>query len=115
MKDKISAYFFLIISPVCFYVFQKESPPHNYFFLLLTIWFLYMFINQKAKMVKTYVQTENIFLSLIDIAVGFAPLIGSAIVYLFQERSIFFLYLLMIMTCFNLFIKLSILRKTQST
>lgn len=115
MIRNISTYIFLMVSPLCLYVSIKESVPYNYYYLLLTIWFLYMFINQKATLEKTYVKTENLALIILDIAVGFIPLIGYAIIYVFNEKSINLLITLMMMICLNVFIKLFLVKNEKKS
>jgi hypothetical protein len=83
--------------------------------LLLTIWFLYMFTNYIAKLKWIYLKMENIFLALLDVIVAYVPLIGFAVVYFFQEKSIFLLFTLMIMICCNLFIKFTLQKETKFT
>ncbi len=64
-----------------------------------------MFTNQIAKLKWTYLKIENIFLVLLDFIVANVPLIGFAVVYFFQEKGIFLLFMLMFMICCNLLIK----------
>lgn len=74
-----------------------------------------MFTNQKAKLKWAYLKMENIFLALLDFIVAYVPLIGFAIVYFFNEKSIFLLFTLMIMICCNLLMKLLLQKENKST
>lgn len=108
MIRTINTYIFLIVSPICLYVSLRETSPYNFYYLLLTIWFLYMFINK-----KTNVKTENLALNLLDITVGLFPILGYVIIYVFNEKSISLLFTLMMMICFNILIKILLIKKEK--
>lgn len=68
---------------------------------------MYSFINQKARLEKVYVNTENLLLVILDMIAGFAPLIA----FLFKESGKIIIISLMIMIGVNLFIKISVRNK----
>ncbi|OZI10705.1 hypothetical protein CEW92_15450 [Bacillaceae bacterium SAS-127] len=115
MKYKIGKYVFLIASPICFYLFVKESFPYNYFYLLLTIWFLYMFINEQAELERVAAKTENLALVLLNIVVGVVPIISSALVFFFHEKSVTWLFIFMVMIFINLLIKILLQRENRTS
>lgn len=67
-----------------------------------------MFINK-----KTNVKTENLALNLLDITVGLFPILGYVIIYVFNEKSISLLFTLMMMICFNIFVKIFLVKKEK--
>jgi len=104
--NKVGIYVFFIMSPVCFLLSLDKEITNRDYFMLLSLWFLYSFINQKARLEKIYVETENLLLVVLDMIAGFAPLIGFLLVSLIQENSITIIISLMIIIGINLLIKI---------
>lgn len=75
---------------------------------------MYSFINQKARLEKIYVHTENLLLVILDMITGFAPLIAYLFGFLFEESRKIIIISLMIMIGVNLFIKISVKKIIES-
>jgi hypothetical protein len=104
--NKLGMYIFFIMSAVCLVLSFDESIPNQEFFLLLSFWFMYSFINQKLNLENIYVHLENLFLVLLDMAVGFAPILVYFFSFIFKEADVYLTGLFIMMICSNLFIKL---------
>ncbi|MGM7683740.1 CPBP family intramembrane glutamic endopeptidase [Cytobacillus sp. Hm23] len=103
----VKLYLPLLFVPIFMLNYMIEDKPIKYFYLLLAIWFLYNFVNEKANFKNTYEKTENLVLGLLDILMYLIPIIATLCVFFFPEVNFFLLLIFLLVICFDLFFKLT--------